>query len=41
MNFHGEFALLGISQGALIARSVLQKCETKGKIRKYMSLGGP
>jgi len=39
--FNGEFSVLGISQGALIARYIIQKCEMKGKVKNFVSISGP
>lgn len=40
-NLQGDFNVMGLSQGALIARSIIEKCPTKGKVSKYLSIGGP
>jgi len=39
--FQGEFSVLGISQGALIARYIIQKCDIKGKVKNFVSISGP
>jgi len=39
--FQGEFSVLGISQGALIARHIIQKCNIKGKVKRFVSISGP
>lgn len=40
-NFNGEFSVVGISQGSLLARYIIQKCDMKGTVKKYVSIGGP
>ena len=40
-NFQGKFNLLGISQGTLIGRYIIEKCDMQGQVVKYMSFGGP
>ena len=40
-NFKGDFSILSISQGGLIARYIVQKCEMKGTVKKIVSFGGP
>lgn len=39
--FDKDFSILSISQGGLIARYLIQKCEMKGKVKKLVSFGGP
>jgi len=39
--FNGDFSILSISQGGLIARYIIQKCEMKGTVKKLVSFGGP
>lgn len=39
--FQGEFSVLGISQGSLIARYVIQKCQMKGRVKNFVSIDGP
>ncbi len=39
--FNGDFSILSISQGGLIARYIIQKCEMKGTVEKLVSFGGP
>lgn len=39
--FDNDFSILSISQGGLIARYIIQKCEMKGKVKKLVSFGGP
>lgn len=40
-NFQGEFNVLGLSQGGLIARHIAERCPIKGKVRNLVTLGGP
>ena len=40
-NFQDKFNVLGISQGTLIGRYIIEKCDMKGKVVKYMSFDGP
>jgi len=40
-NFAGDFSVVGISQGSLIARYVIQACEMKGRVKRFISIGGP
>ena len=39
--FEKDFSILSISQGGLIARYIIQKCQMKGKVKKLVSFGGP
>ena len=39
--FDNGFSILSISQGGLIARYLIQKCDMKGKVKKLVSFGGP
>jgi palmitoyl-protein thioesterase len=39
--FQGEFNVVGLSQGGLLARSVATMCEMKGTVRNFLSIGGP
>ena len=39
--FHGEFNVVGLSQGGLLARYIAEECEMKGKVRNLLSIGGP
>ena len=32
---------MGISQGTLIGRYIIEKCDMKGKVKRYMSFDGP
>ena len=40
-NFFGDFNLITISQGGLIARYIIEKCDLKGTVRKVVAIGGP
>ena len=40
-NLEQGFILVGISQGGLIARAVLQECEIGKHVKKIITLGGP
>lgn len=40
-NFQGKFNILGISQGTLIGRYIIEKCDMQGQVVKYMSFDGP
>ena len=40
-NFQGKFSILGISQGTLIGRYIIEKCDIKGQVMNYMSFDGP
>lgn len=40
-NFAGDFSVVGISQGALLARYIIQKCDMPGRVKRYVSIGGP
>ena len=39
--FKGEFNVVGLSQGALLARYIVEECEMPGKVRNLLSIGGP
>ena len=39
--FKNDFSILSISQGGLIARYLIQKCDMEGNVKKLISLGGP
>jgi palmitoyl-protein thioesterase len=40
-DFHGEFNVVGLSQGGLIARYIAEECEMPGKVRNVLTIGGP
>ena len=39
--FQSKFNILGLSQGTLIGRYIIEKCDMQGQIAKYMSFDGP
>ena len=39
--FKNDFSILSISQGGLIARYIIQKCDMEGNVKKLVSFGGP
>jgi hypothetical protein len=40
-HFKGEFNVVGLSQGGLLARYIVEECEMPGKVRNMLTLGGP
>ena len=40
-HFQNKFNLIGISQGVLLARYIIEKCDIKGEIVNYLSFDGP
>ena len=40
-HFQGEFNVVGLSQGGLLARSIVQQCDTNETVRNFVTLGGP
>jgi len=40
-DFQGEFNVVGLSQGGLIARFIVEQCPTKVPVRNMVTLGGP
>ncbi len=40
-NFQGEFNVLGLSQGSLLARHIVERCPTKSQPRNLVTIGGP
>ncbi len=40
-NFQSKFSVLGISQGTLIGRYIIEKCEMEGQVMRYLALDGP
>ena len=40
-DFEGRFNIFGVSQGTLIGRHVIEKCNMKGKVHNYVSFMGP
>lgn len=41
VKFHKDFSILSISQGGLLARYIIQKCQMPGKVKKLVAFGGP
>ena len=39
--FQSDFSIIGISQGGLIGRSIIEKCDTKGIVKRYISISSP
>ena len=39
--FQNKFNIFGVSQGTIISRYIIEKCNFKGKIQNYVSLMGP
>ena len=40
-DFEGRFNIFGVSQGTLIGRYIIEKCNMKGKVQNYVSFMGP
>ena len=40
-DFEGKFNIMGVSQGTLIGRYIIEKCNMKGKVHNYVSFMGP
>ena len=40
-DFQGEFNVVGLSQGGLLARYIVEECDMKGKVRNMLTIGGP
>lgn len=40
-NFQDEFSVIGLSQGGLIGRCIVESCPTKKPVRNFVTLGGP
>lgn len=39
--FQNKFSIFAVSQGTLLARYIIQKCDISGKVENYISLNGP
>jgi palmitoyl-protein thioesterase len=39
-SFQGDFSVIGISHGALLARYIVEVCDMKGTVKRYVSIGG-
>jgi uncharacterized alpha/beta hydrolase family protein len=37
----GEFDLIGFSQGTILSRYIIQNCDSIGRVRNFISFGGP
>ena len=40
-NYSGDFAIVSISQGGVLSRYVIEKCEMPGHVKVFVSIGGP
>ena len=40
-HFQGKFDIIGFSQGTVISRYIIEKCEMKGQVEKFLSFNGP
>ena len=40
-HFQGNFALVSISQGGILARYIIEKCQMNGVVKRFISIGGP
>lgn len=40
-NFSGYFNIIGISQGTLLGRYIIEACQMNGRVMRYVSIGGP
>ena len=40
-NFQGEFNVIGLSQGGLLARYIVESCKMPGTVRNMVTIGGP
>ena len=40
-NYNGNFAIVSISQGGVLARYIIEKCEMSGHVKVFVSIGGP
>ena len=39
--FSSDFSIIGLSQGSLIGRYIIEKCNMKGTVRRFISISGP
>jgi len=39
--FNSNFSIIGLSQGTLISRYVIEKCQMKGQVKRFISISGP
>jgi len=40
-NLQGTFNVIGLSQGGILARYIIESCNITGRVSKYLSIGGP
>lgn len=40
-HFQGNFSIVSFSQGGLIGRYIIEECEMKGRVKKYIAIGTP
>ena len=40
-HYDNDFAIVSISQGGIIARYVIEKCKMNGRVKRFISIGGP
>ena len=40
-NYNGDFAIVSISQGGVLSRYVIEKCQMQGRVKVFVSIGGP
>ena len=40
-NFKNRFVIVSISQGGVLARYVIEKCQMPGTVKRFISIGGP
>ena len=40
-HFQGNFSIVSFSQGGLIGRYIIEECEMKGTVRRYIAIGTP
>lgn len=40
-NFQGNFSIVALSQGGLIARYIIEECEMKGTVKRLVTIGTP
>jgi palmitoyl-protein thioesterase len=36
-----QYLISGLSQGALLARYIIEECNFGGKVKRFLSIGGP
>ena len=40
-NYDNDFTIVSISQGGILERYIIEKCQMKGKVKRFVSIGGP